>query len=470
MAHRWDSLRVVILLIAVGGVVAPVAPPAGASTLAELSDAFEELSGQIGPAVVQIFSTRFEAAWLGETTGDLLSQRRSTGSGVILSADGYIVTNAHVVRGGRRVQVVVQDPEASDRRSILKGAGRTLGAQIVGIDLETDLAVLKVPATDLPALVLADSDGLRQGELVMAFGSPLGLENSVSFGVVSSVARQLRDEDPMIYVQTDAAINPGNSGGPLVDTNGQVVGINTFILSQSGGNEGIGFAAPSNIVRNVFEQIRDTGVVRRGEIGVHAQTITPMLAAGLGLERSWGVVLGDVTPGSPAAIAGLEAGDVVLELDGKPMENGRQLDVNVYARKIGERVALNVERGGKKRSVQVVVRERATGPHRFADLVSPERNLIPVLGVLGLTIEAELTPLLPQLRDASGVLVAAVAADAPAGRGGLAPGDVIHTVNRQRVASVRELQEALARADKGRAVVLHVEREGRWRFVAFEHE
>ena len=177
----------------------------------------------------------------------------------------------------------------------------------MGLDRETDIAVLKVEERGLPALELGDSESLRQGQLVMAFGSPLGLENSASLGVVSAVARQLKPDDPMIYVQTDASINPGNSGGPLVDAEGRMVGLNTMILSQSGGNEGIGFAAPSHIVRSVYEQLRASGLVRRGVIGVRAQTITPSLAAGLGLVFDRGVVLSDVTPdgarggGRPAA-------------------------------------------------------------------------------------------------------------------------------------------------------------------------
>ena len=186
---------------------------------------------------------------------------------------------------------------------------------------------------------------LKPGQIVMAFGSPLGLNASVTMGVVSAVARQLEPEDPMIYVQTDAPINPGNSGGPLVDADGRVVGINTLIYSQSGGHEGIGFAAPSNIVRNVFDQIRKTGRVRRGEIGVITQTITPLIAEGLGLSQDWGVVDSDVDPNGPGGRAGLQAGDIVLALDGKPMENGRQFQVNFYTRGVGAPVTLEILRG-----------------------------------------------------------------------------------------------------------------------------
>ena len=206
--------------------------------------------------------------------------------------------------------------------SILRRRGRVVGAQIVAVDHETDVAVLKVDMKGLPVLPFGDSEGLRPGQIVLAFGSPLGLESSVTLGVVSAVARQLTPDDPMIYIQTDAPINPGNSGGALVDTEGRLVGISTLIYSQSGGNEGIGFAAPSNIVRNVFMQIRKTGRVRRGEIGIHAQTITPLMAEALSLTSDAGVVVSDVVPGGPAARAGLQAGDLVLALDGKRMENG----------------------------------------------------------------------------------------------------------------------------------------------------
>ncbi len=238
---------------------------------------------------------------------------------------GYIVTNAHVVQGAHRVQVQVQSPRREGQRSVLRPRPRLLTARIVAVDEETDLAVLKVDEAGLPAVTLADSDTVHPGQIVLAFGSPLGLDSSVTMGVVSAVARQLEADDPMIYIQTDASINPGNSGGPLVDAEGRVIGINTLILSQSGGNEGLGFAAPSNIVRHVFEQVRRFGRVRRGQIGVRAQTITPALAEGLSLTRDWGVVLGDVFPDGPAAKAGLQVGDVVETLDGKPMENGRQL-------------------------------------------------------------------------------------------------------------------------------------------------
>jgi serine protease Do len=345
------------------------------------------------------------------------------------------------------------------------------GAQIVSIDTETDLAVLKVEGKDFPALPMGDSDMLRPGQLVMAFGSPLGLDASVSMGVVSAVARQLEPDNPMIYVQTDAPINPGSSGGALVDASGRLVGINTLILSQSGGNEGIGFAAPSNIVRNVFEQVRATGRVRRGEIGVIAQTITPLMARGLQLPQDWGVIVAHVDPQGPAAFAGLRPGDIVLSLDGKVMENGRQFQVNFYGKRLGSTVTLQVLRGERPMTVRVQVGERADDPMRFAGLVRPEEHLVQKLGLLALDVDGRIARLVPGLMQADGVVVAAIAADAPVSRqGALRPGDVIHALNAVPIASLADLRGALAALKPGSAAVLQVERERHLMFLAFPIE
>ncbi len=263
----------------------------------------------------------------------------------------------------------------SQSRSIVKPRGRVVGAQIVGVDLETDLAVLKIEETNLPYLRLGNSDEVKQGQIVFAFGSPMGLDNSVTMGVVSAVARQLRPESPMIYIQTDASINPGNSGGPLVSSNGEIIGINTSILSQSGGAEGIGFAAPSNIVATVYSQIKEHGYVRRGEIGVNAQTITPVLAAGLNLARQSGVILADVYPDSPANVAGLEIGDVILSLGDKPMENGRQFLVNLYGKAEGAMVNVVALRGRDTLKLQVEIIERQAYQEMLTTMVTPDRNL-----------------------------------------------------------------------------------------------
>jgi serine protease Do len=420
---------------------------------------------------VQVFSTGFTLSSEEESgNASLLTRQKSTGSGVIVSSDGYIVTNAHVVQGGRRIEVqLAVSLDRAPGHSVIRPSGTKLVAKIVGIDRDSDLAVLKIDRTGLSFLRFGDSEELKQGQLVLAFGNPLGLANSVSLGVVSSVARQIKADDPMIYIQTDAPINPGNSGGPLLNADGQVVGINTFILSQSGGSEGIGFAIPSNIVRSVVHQIRKDGHVHRGEIGVFAQSITPSLAAGLELSRDWGVLLGDVEPDGPAAEAGLKPGDIVLTLNGKVMENARQLEVNLYRRPVGEKVQIEVLRGDQKLGFEVEVIERDDDPQRFADLVNPEENVIAKLGILGIEIGQKIAQMLPDLRKKYGVVVAARAAGSPFSSA-LAPGDVIYSVNGTPVTSLVALRQVLDRLKANEPMVLQIEREGHLRYLDLELE
>jgi len=436
--------------------------------LAEISESFEALAERINPAVVSIFATGYSVGQGTSSARELIAESRSRGSGVILTEDGYIVTNAHVVASARRIRLLLPR-RGEGGSSILGTRGDTAGAQIVGVDLETDLAVLKMEGTGLPHLELGDSETLRPGEIVFAFGSPLGLDNSVTMGVVSASARQLRPDDPMIYIQTDASINPGNSGGPLVDAVGNVVGINTLIFSQSGGSEGLSFAAPSNIVRTVFEQIRKTGRVHRGEIGVTAQTISPLMAKGLDLPQDWGAILADVAPGGPAASAGLKPGDVVVSLDGKTMENARQLAVNLYQRSVSDRVRIEALRGAERLQFDVEVVGRKDHPNRFAGMVHPDRNLVPQLGILGIDLDRSMAPLFSGLRRASGVIVAARAVEAsPLDGEGLKPGDVIYAVNRLDVRSLSELKASIARYRPGDPVVIQVERDGNLRYVTLE--
>ena len=276
----------------------------GAGSLQQISSSLEALAKRVSPSVVQIFSTGYNLDGDREHTNtDLLSRSSSLGSGLIIASDGWVVTNAHVVQGGRRIRVRLNQGVPLSKPQNRSSQSALFDARLVVADRDTDLAVVKIEATGLPTLELADSSNLRQGQLVLAFGSPLGLDNSVSLGIVSSVARQLDPDNPTIYVQTDAAINPGNSGGPLVDTNGRVVGINTLILTQSGGNEGIGLAIPSNVVRSIYHDIRSEGHVHHHQIGVLARTITPALALALGLDRQDGVIIEDVNLDGPAAIA-----------------------------------------------------------------------------------------------------------------------------------------------------------------------
>jgi serine protease Do len=433
---------------------------------ADFSRTLTATTRQVTPAVVEIFATSYAPGdGVVARSADLISTQRASGSGVIVDAEGYIITNAHVVRGAQRVRVELSLP--ADGRSILRTRGRNVSGQIVGIDPETDLAVIKIEERNLPTVAFGDSDEVSAGQLVLAFGSPLGLNNSVSLGVISAVARQLEPESPMIYLQTDASINPGSSGGPLVDVRGRLVGINTLIVSQTGGNEGLGFAAPSNIVRAVYDQIRKFGRVRRGEIGIRAQTITPELASGLQLARDYGAILADVIPGSPAAQAGLRPGDLVVALDGKPMENGRQLHVNLYRRLIGDVIALDVLRNGQTIRIAVAMDERSD-PFSGLKSADPRQSLVPRLGILGVDLDQRIAAMLPVLRVRNGVVVASTAARGiDAREGGLAAGDVVYAVNRQPVNGIADLRTAVERFKPGDSVVLHLERRGELLFLAF---
>jgi serine protease Do len=442
--------------------------------LTSFSEEIHDLTSTVSPCVVQIFTSSY-----GAVSGSLpqgaavFGNQQATGSGIILDPNGYILTNHHVVAGAKKVQVLLSgiaignDPGTS----ILAGGGGLVGAQVVGIDKDTDLAVLKINKKDLPYLKFGNSDDLFQGQLVFAFGSPMGLTNSVSFGVVSSVARQLERDNPMIYIQTDVAVNPGNSGGPLVNIAGEVVGVNTLIFTQSGGSEGLSFSVPSNVVSTVFNQIIATGRVKRGIIGVHVQTLNPWIANSLGMTTKWGVILGDVYPNSPAYDAGLKVGDVVVSLDGKPMTNSRQFEVNLYGKKIDSEVTIEVLRNGKSLTKKVKVMERIEPDHRFYEMISSKKNLVERLGVLCLDLNSQTSSMLPlQSRRPEGVIVAALAvSSSPFGEQFFA-GDIIYAVNGTSVTNLKELKKVVRELGYGERTVLQVERGGQLRYLMIEVE
>ncbi|MGC8883430.1 MAG: trypsin-like peptidase domain-containing protein [Bryobacteraceae bacterium] len=433
--------------------------------LAQLSAGFQQLSRRVHPSVVRVSTVGYRQLEPEESDeSGVAARQQSSGSGVIIDAEGYIVTNAHVVVGAQRVQVTLAPPADGPRSRT-----RSVRAEVVGLDLETDVALLRVQEKGLPALELGDSDRVEQGQLVFAFGSPLGLDNSVTMGVVSSPARQLRPDDPMIYIQTDAPINPGNSGGPLVDTEGRVIGINTMILSQSGGNEGIGFAVPSNIVASVVEQLRRSGRVVRGDIGATVQAITPTLADGWKLPRDWGVVVADVEPEREADAAGLRVGDVIVAANGRDIDNARQFNLSLYRPVVGQTMTLDVLRGGNKIRLEVRIAERHDEASTYAELASREENLIAELGIFAVDLTPALREqLAPARSETGGVLVAARHADSAVLEEGFRAGDLIYAVNRMPVRNVAELRAFLRKQKSGAALAFQVERNGRLRFVSLE--
>ena len=440
--------------------------------ISALSSEIRDLTQKVSPAVVQIYTSSF-GSLMGSTPqgAALFGSQLATGSGIILDSSGYILTNNHVVEGAKRVQVRLSAKALGQEggHSILETGGDIVGAQVIGTDKETDLAVLKINKTNLPTLTLGDSDEIFQGQLVFAFGSPMGLTNSVSFGVVSTVARQLDKDTSMIYIQSDVAINPGNSGGPLVNSHGEVIGINTLIFTQSGGSEGLSFSAPSNIAKNIYNQIKATGRVKRGIIGVNPQTLNPWIARPLGIETQWGVILGDVYPQSPADEAGLKPGDIILAMDGKRMENARQFEVNLYNKAIGGKVSLDVSRGGSKFTKEVEVIERMDPDYRFFEMIDDERNLVKRIGVLAIDLDKDSSRLLPfKPRQTEGVVVAALAADISLLGDAFVPGDIIYTMNGQPVKGLRGLKSMVKEIDFGAPTVFHVERGGELRYLVMQ--
>jgi serine protease Do len=436
-----------------------------ANPLEQLSFSLQSVARQVEPSVVRILNFAYAIAGDSDRSGGaVVSQQRSSGSGILISADGYIVTNAHVVQGARRLQVRLNE-------AVPNVGGHVLNARVIGMDRQTDLAVIKIDSTGLPFLTFADSSNLNQGQIVLAFGSPLGLENSVSMGVVSAVDRQLDPDNPLVFVQTDAAINPGNSGGPLVDTFGKVVGINAFILTKSGGSEGVGFAIPSNVVSLICRQIRTEHHVHHHQVGIFVRAITPALVQALNLPTEDGVLIEDVAPQSSAEEAGLKVGDIIVRVRSKPILNVRQLALNMYSYAVGDKAQIDVRRGEQRISFAVPVVERTDDPQRFEDLVTEQDNSFPRLGILGLTVDEKISVLLPPLRVNGGVLVAARMAVGSARFGDeLAAGDIIHRVNGKQIEDTASLRGSLESLSGDSPLVIQVERLGRLQFVVLESD
>jgi serine protease Do len=364
------------------------------------------------------------------------SRQQGAGSGFIIRADGVVLTNNHVVENAKEITVILSD-------------GRELTGQVLGRDPKTDLAVVKIDGHALPVARLGDSDGLKVGDWVVAIGNPFGLNNTVTAGIVSAKGRAIGGpyDD---FIQTDASINPGNSGGPLFDESGNVVGINSAIYSQNGGNIGIGFAIPINMAKKLVPELEENGHVTRGWLGVSIQSVTPDMAESFGVEGKHGMLVAGVTPDSPAAKAGLQPGDVVLRYDGKALDAHTALPALVAATPIGTTVPLEIVRDGKTKTVEVTV----------AKLAEPVETSLAAAGKarLGLRLR-DLTPGEREQRDLEaheGVLVAEVVPDSPAAEAGIEAGNVVLRVNRKPVDSVEALKAEIAKTPEDKAVLLLV--------------
>jgi serine protease Do len=445
-----------------------------ATLLSQFSDSLDELSSRVSPAVVQVQVAGYGTLASEKSSGEaaVIGRQRALGSGVIVDPDGYIITNAHVVKGAQRIRVLLTPPATGESqvRATLGLSERIppLDAKVVGVAETTDIALLKVDAKNLPALAFADYAKLKKGEIVLAFGNPEGLENSVTMGVVSAVARQANPSVPAIYIQTDAPINPGNSGGPLVNTDGEIVGINTFILTESGGSQGLGFAIPSNVVRFVYGQLRQFGHTHRSLIGANMQDITPDLAAGLNLSRMEGVIVSDVEPSGPADKAGLQVGDIVLSLDKRSIGSVPLAAMIISTRPADAVIDAEILRGTQRVSLQIPVTQQRNEVDESLDLADPSKSLVPKLGIFGVEITDKLAAKLPDLRFPSGVIVAAMAANLLEVQTDLQPGDVIHALNGKKIETLAALRDALQALPSGSPGVLQIERDGKLIYIAFE--
>ena len=444
-------------------------PDDAVDPLKQFNASLQALVARISPAVVEIRVTGFGPVEESENRTALVGRQNKEGSGVIVDPEGYIITNAHVVEDARSIEVMVSKPQQNDSPENTGESEISYPAHLVGLHKETDLALLKIDATALPYLPVDPKRPIAQGQLVFALGNPEGLGKSVTMGVVSAVDRQPDPKLPMVFIQTDAPINPGNSGGPLVDVDGYVVGINTFIFTESGGSEGLGFAIPSRVVSFVLERLKKFGHVDRSEIGAAAEAITPLLAKGLQLPVTKGVILVDVRPGGPAASAGLQAADIVQEIDSKKIRSLPQLAASLYLHPTDAPMLVSVLRGNAKLTVEVPVLAQKHDLDRLVDLVDPQKNLVRKIGVLAIDVDRSAS-VLPDLRIKSGVVVVANTAYSRVVGAGVRAGDVIHAVNTKPITSLAELRKELTGFHAGDAIVLQVERSDGMDYVAFEIE
>jgi serine protease Do len=373
---------------------------------------------------------------------------RSLGSGFIISADGYILTNAHVVNGADKITVRLPDQQ-------------TYKAKVIGKDKRTDIALLKIDAKNLPVAPIGNSDNIQVGEWVLAIGEPFGLDHTATHGIVSALGRDLPDESYVPFIQTDAPVNPGNSGGPLINANGKVIGINSQIYTKSGGFMGISFAIPINVAMNVVDQIKSTGHVTRGYLGVLIQPVTYDLAQSFGLDTTKGALVAKVEPNTPAAKAGLKSGDIILKFNGSEIKHSGELPIMVGMSPIGKPATLTLMRDGKQMELNVTIEKL---DKKALEAESGTSEAIEKMGLQVTELSAEE---LQQLNIKYGIKVKSVKNDSQFASV-IAPGDILLEVNRMPMKSAADLKKALDSAPKDRPIAIRLLRDGQPLFMAVQ--
>ena len=441
--------------------------------LAELSRSLQRVIAKVAPTTVTLEVVAYVPP--GDDDDNPASaqhEKRLTkahviGSGVIVDPAGYIITNAHVVEGAKLLRVTLNETlRATHARTVGEFASTTFEGHIIGVFKEADLALVKIEASGLPAMPFANSDVVQPGELVFAVGSPEGYGNSVSMGVVSAVGRDSGTDDGATFIQTDAAISPGSSGGALVNTNGDLVGITSFVITGSGANEGLGFALPSNLVRSAYSELKTSGHVNYGGMGIKVQNMTPTLALGLHIPREVGVIVADVSPASSAEKAGLQIQDLITAIDGRPVANAPQFIASLYGKRVGNRVQLDVLRGSKTLLLTVPVAERTPEAQKVPDPPSVERGLIAKLGLVCVPV-AQRPAGSGSLRSTSGVVVIAKLEGAEISTS-LTPGDVIRSVNGKAIATVEDFRSEIEKLGVGATAVLQIERARQFGYMSLD--
>jgi serine protease Do len=438
--------------------------------LEELNRSVQSIVRKVAPAIVRIdvvgYSRSDENDAKEKSETHLVSKKESLASGIILDSNGYIVTNAHVLAGARRVRVSLDERVDPDRPDT-KASNSTYDARIVGVFSQADVGLLKIDATGLPTLRPADSSKIQQGQLVFAVGNPEGLNDSISMGMVSSVARPRGDEASPLYIQTDAAINPGSSGGALVDVHGELVGMTSFILTEGGGSEGLGFALPSRMVYLIYKELRSNGHVEVGDVGLKVQSISTTMASGLRLARDSGLIVSDVVADSPAEAAGIRVQDILVSVDGTPIDTVAQYATVFYTKRPGDRVELKLLRSREYVQTSVPVQQLIDDPEDPLELPDLNKSIVKSLGIVGTNLSETSRISREGLRSKSGVLVSGKLAHNDIDTGLLA-GDLIRSVNGTEVGTIESLRSLIEAFKSGDAVVLQVERQGRLRYLPFE--